>query len=67
MATPLSPLKAKPLRLPGQSLDEEIDYSINECSSQKPCLNSYVASPKRFIQLMWRWRHRICRDTFGHR
>lgn len=30
MATPLSPLKAKPLRLPGQSLDEEIDYSINE-------------------------------------
>jgi hypothetical protein len=46
MATPLSPLKAKPLRLPGQSLDEEIDYSINECSSQKPCLNSYVGGAR---------------------
>jgi hypothetical protein len=25
-----SPLKGKPLRLPGQSLDEEIDYWLND-------------------------------------
>lgn len=33
MATTLSPLKAKPLRLPGQSLDAEIDYWINDKAS----------------------------------
>ncbi len=30
MAAFLSPLKSKPLRLPGQSLDEQIDYVLND-------------------------------------
>ncbi len=33
MTTSLSPLKSKPLRLPGQSLDEQIDYFINDKAS----------------------------------
>ena len=33
MAASLSPLKSKPLRLPGQSLDEQIDYVLNDRAS----------------------------------
>lgn len=34
MAAFLSPLKSKPLRLPGQSLDEQIDYVINDRAAE---------------------------------
>jgi hypothetical protein len=56
MTAPLSPLKAKRLRVPGQSLDEEIDYWRCE-----RVFDYLFASHQKPRSVHWNWPKKISR------